>query len=498
MTQRDAFLRGLVELSKMRTNSTTANSPAASSVSLVSEDRRADRRNTGNTISTTYTASTNHTSSTSNTSNTTQRNNPHSQRASIDQVISTSSCQSSPIPPFTPRLTSRSLPSARDNRKSVQSIAPRRRPAPICGDDDDLFDQLFNTTSSTRFQNQEVPRTPRAPRVTSFAPRSPPRLQEGKNDFVDLILDSQSTSRLRNQDIPSPSITVTPVGAPLSPPASPSISGFSFKRKEKKESALRRIASRPGRILRTMSSHKPNASAMGYICEHQENLCTTLCIVYGATDVGFELEVDNASDATLVCDNDADFKLSIGLPSPVPLGQRIPLAVTNNYMEARIAALPGPTPTLAYNSAITHALSAPSLRSLHPRSLNCYNCEFELASLPLDVHFKDLPSEHWAEMLEVWMCHSDPSFTAQIAKKARDGFWPDEKTVLVGGSYLLVSPDNVQGIQRVSEVSFLILSVVRPDHPRADKKAGAMPPTGGAELLQVPRSFGRYKGPTLK
>lgn len=436
MTQRDAFLRGLIELAKVRTNSTTANSPAASSVSLVSEEQRRPPR----------------------TSSQPPRKSRHSPQASIDQVISSSSGQSSPVPPFTPRLTSRSLPSSRDNRKSVQSVAPRRRPAPVCGDDDDLFDTLFAATSSTRFQNQEVPRTPRAPRVASFAPRSPPKLKTGKDDFVDLILDSQSTSRLRNQEISSPSIVVSPVTT--SPPASPSFASFGFKRKEKKESALRRIASRPGRLLRTMSSGKPNAANIGYICEHQENLCTTLCIVYGANDVGFELDVDNASDATLVCDTDADFKLAIGLPSPVPLGQKIPLAVTNNHMEARIAALPGPTPTLAYNSAITHALSAPSLRSLHPQSLACNNCERELATFPLDIQFKDLPSEHWAEMLEVWMCHSDPAFTAQISQKARDGFWPDDNTVLVGGSYLLVSGDHVNGIKKVSEVSYP--HVVRP------------------------------------
>lgn len=375
------------------------------------------------------------------------------------------------------------------------SVAPRRRPAPVCDDDDDLFDQLFAATTSTRLQNQEVPRTPRTPRVASYAPRSPPELQTGKSAFVDLLLDSQSNSRFRNQELPSPSITVTPAVSPISHPVSHPRGTFSFKRREKKESALRRIASRPGRLLRTMSFGKPNANSVGYICEHQENLCTTLCIVYGASNVGFELDVDNPSDAALLLESDPDFKLSVSLPSPVPLGQKIPLAVTNNYMEARIAALPGPTPSLAYNSAITHALSAPSLRSLHPQSLCCNNCQRALATFPLDIQFKDLPSEHWAEMLEVWMCHSDPAFTAQIGQKARDGFWPNQTTVLVGGSYLLVSPDHVNGISETSEVSNHFLSAFSCAQ-WTNKKAVAMPSHWRSGAPSKFRSLiGRYKSP---
>jgi hypothetical protein len=87
---------------------------------------------------------------------------------------------------------------------------------------------------------------------------------------------------------------------------------------------------------------------------------------------------------------------------------------------------------------ITQALCATDLRKIQPKVICCTGCDREIAELPNDCGFKDLPSEHWAEMMEVWMCHSDPGFTAQISAQTKDGFWPSEGIVLVGGSYLLL------------------------------------------------------------
>ena len=37
--------------------------------------------------------------------------------------------------------------------------------------------------------------------------------------------------------------------------------------------------------------------------------------------------------------------------------------------------------------------------------LRCRVCNIELLTNETPLHFKDLPSEHWAEMMDIWHCH---------------------------------------------------------------------------------------------
>jgi len=48
-----------------------------------------------------------------------------------------------------------------------------------------------------------------------------------------------------------------------------------------------------------------------------------------------------------------------------------------------------------------------------------------------------LPSEHWEELVEAWMCHSDQKLHEHVVKHGKRGFWPKEGEALVGGSYIL-------------------------------------------------------------
>ncbi|KAJ3528770.1 hypothetical protein NMY22_g9273 [Coprinellus aureogranulatus] len=51
--------------------------------------------------------------------------------------------------------------------------------------------------------------------------------------------------------------------------------------------------------------------------------------------------------------------------------------------------------------------------------------------------YRDLPSEHWEELVEAWMCHSDQKLHDQVVKHGKAGFWPSPGQAYVGGSYLL-------------------------------------------------------------
>lgn len=195
-------------------------------------------------------------------------------------------------------------------------------------------------------------------------------------------------------------------------------------------------------------NNEPDVADLSYVAEHQENLNVIQVMVHGAgvsaqSDLSIETDEQASDLATLVSKTSTS---RITLPTAAVAGQTVPLVLHNLHLEAKLASIPTSlsAPVSSLNTVITQALSASDLRRLQPKSLCCSSCDREIAELPPTGAYKDLPSEHWAEMLEVWMCHSDPGFTAGISAKAKDGFWPANGTVLVGGSYLLLEPEYVK------------------------------------------------------
>ncbi|WVQ94544.1 hypothetical protein IAU59_001623 [Kwoniella sp. CBS 9459] len=207
-----------------------------------------------------------------------------------------------------------------------------------------------------------------------------------------------------------------------------------------------------------------DVNSISYIAEHQENLRLVQITLHGAgLSPNLELQLETASpssgqpahEATISSKKDPAFSLPITLPTPAIAGQTAAFTSQALHLEAKIVAQP--TPPSAASLLPTYALSASDLRIHRPTALCCAVCDRELSTLPtkptlvntaangnLDGPYKDLPSEHWAEMMEVWMCHNDPSFTARLAEKTKEGFWPQNGGVLVGGSYLLVGQERVK------------------------------------------------------
>ncbi|KAL7419672.1 hypothetical protein Q5752_005586 [Cryptotrichosporon argae] len=195
-----------------------------------------------------------------------------------------------------------------------------------------------------------------------------------------------------------------------------------------------------------------DANSVLYIAEHQENLNAVQVIVYGAgvaTNTEFVVEVMTETDAAISSKKDSSLNIPLTLPTAVHACQNVPLTQADMCLEAKLSAVPLPPTPPQLNSAITHALSAPELRAILPRAICCTSCDREVAGVALastnpEFGYKDLPSEHWAEMMEVWMCHQDAEFTKRLAERTRDGFWPTKGQVLVGGSYLLVEEGAVK------------------------------------------------------
>ena len=145
-------------------------------------------------------------------------------------------------------------------------------------------------------------------------------------------------------------------------------------------------------------------------------------------------------EAIVASKKDPSMSLRLSLPFAVYPAQAVSFAHQDLHLESKLSALPSsPSDVVSsLNSIVQHALSASDLSELRPKGVCCSACAREVADLTSSTIFKDLPSEHWAEMMEVWMCHADPTFTSRLAQQTRDGFWPTRDTVLVGGSYLLV------------------------------------------------------------
>ena len=87
-------------------------------------------------------------------------------------------------------------------------------------------------------------------------------------------------------------------------------------------------------------------------------------------------------------------------------------------------------------------LDATQLSTLNPTSFICSCCSLPLVQSSKIHSYRDLPSEHWEELVDAWMCHTDQSLHDQVAKHSQ-GFWPSAGQALVGGSYILFEESSV-------------------------------------------------------
>jgi len=180
-----------------------------------------------------------------------------------------------------------------------------------------------------------------------------------------------------------------------------------------------------------------------YVAENQENLQHILVFftVTGAQPgVDLEAEVqpsfsDNLSDEgdRLVIKSGPNISLPLILPGRVAPGKK-EIKVQSGHFEIKLPTLPSNSdPFLEH----TPLLDATQLSSTSPTSFICASCSLPLVQSSRIHKYNDLPSEHWEELVDAWMCHSSQKLNEDIAKRGRRGFWPESGQALVGGSYIL-------------------------------------------------------------
>ena len=171
------------------------------------------------------------------------------------------------------------------------------------------------------------------------------------------------------------------------------------------------------------------------------------------------------------------------LPASVRPGPAEVSVVGGQHFQVKLAALTPSGSLSADISSTDPELDATHFQSIQPTSFICSSCSLPLVQASRLRKYRDLPSEHWAELVDAWMCHSDQKLHEHVQKGSRDGFWPDDGEALVGGSYLLfqesaVAKSNISAAQGTDTAKVSIihsaLSLVR-----TDKKAGIGKSTHG-------------------
>jgi hypothetical protein len=335
-----------------------------------------------------------------------------------------------------------------------------------------FFASIMDSNQNGKLDGQEYPLT------------LDERLDQRRQEFFTSIVEKSANGRLNNQD----SVPVTPrTRAAVTTPGhadelvsmtdffkekkqherSPSVSTNSETDKkvngfERIKGMIRRRSAGLGLGIKV--NDDVDLGNLSYIAEHQENLNVVQVMVHGDKmstypELFIEADSEMSEEATLLSKG-ATSHFRIRLPVPVQGGQKVPLAAPHFHLEAKLTAASTQLsePVSSLNTMITQALCATDLRRIQPKVIACTGCDREIAELPNKCGFKDLPSEHWAEMMEVWMCHSDPGFTAQISAQTKDGFWPSEGIVLVGGSYLLLRDEYVKEHNLVTDSTSVSVS----------------------------------------
>ena len=212
-----------------------------------------------------------------------------------------------------------------------------------------------------------------------------------------------------------------------------------------------------------------------YVAEYQENLHNVYVMLrLGGTDLPTDIEVEILPTTGMPIGMGDRLLVKVGsscspplsLPVPVQLGKQSVRAVDESF-EFRVLVLNNTLTNGSSSSATTTSLmDAAQLEQLKPQTFTCSSCPLPLVQSSRIEEYKDLPSEHWSELLDAWMCHQDQKLSERLVKHGSSGFWPEERQCLIGGSYLLFDDAMmVKNSLRISEEEIKVRFTLTPPFP---------------------------------
>lgn len=213
---------------------------------------------------------------------------------------------------------------------------------------------------------------------------------------------------------------------------------------------LSKGSSRPGSSHGQVQSGTEQSQQQGdialdisYVAEYHETLRHVLVFVtVSSIPVDTELQAEvlpTSSSGTegdcLVIRSPWASSPPLGLPVRVPPGKKA-VQICQGHYELKLGIA---NPQAARSSSPdepTPLISAEQLLSSKPTSWSCISCSLPLVHSPKLIKYRDLPSEHWEELVDAWMCHADQTLHNHVSKYGR-GFWPEDSEALVGCGYIL-------------------------------------------------------------
>ncbi|KAG6908171.1 hypothetical protein DXG01_005871 [Tephrocybe rancida] len=183
-----------------------------------------------------------------------------------------------------------------------------------------------------------------------------------------------------------------------------------------------------------------------YVAENHENLQHVLVFftVTGAVP-GFDIEAqvlppfpENHSEGgdRLIISSGPRNSLPLLLPGRILPGKQEVRVQSTHYEIKLITVAPRPSADSTVEDP-PPLLDAAQLSTAQPSSFICASCSLILVQATKIGEYRDLPSEHWQELVDAWMCHSDQKLHDQVVRHGKGRFWPEPGQALVGGSYLL-------------------------------------------------------------
>lgn len=149
----------------------------------------------------------------------------------------------------------------------------------------------------------------------------------------------------------------------------------------------------------------------------------------------------------------------ITLPSPVE-SQPVNITSRGTYFEIKLSTLQVDS-TASFSSTdidVQYPLSTNELRTHLPTDFSCKKCQNILVDSRLVTKYNTLPSEHWAELLDSWMCHGDQELSEDLIRKGK-GIKPRAGEGLVAAGYIMFEKSCTRGwvTRSDDEVSLLLL-----------------------------------------
>lgn len=188
-----------------------------------------------------------------------------------------------------------------------------------------------------------------------------------------------------------------------------------------------------------------------YVAEFQKNIHSMQVYVQfasGEPQGHVEFEVLPTEDGTLTGSKSFIIRTRssgsqvLPLPAPAKVGHH-EVKVVKGHMEIKLE-----IPALAELPSepaddLSRLMPADDLKSIQPTSFLCTSCSLPVVHCNDIKDYRDLPSEHWEEFVEAWMCHQDQKLTEEIGRHRQGGFVPDRGVAFVGGSYVLFDDEMV-------------------------------------------------------